>query len=293
MHYTGTLYRNPYVKPSPLIEITQGCTHNKCKFCIMYKDVPFRPSPIEWIEEDLQEIASVYPDTTELQFIGADPFALSFEKLDRILDLVHKYLPKVNRITMAARVSNVKNKTVEQLKILKDKGITEIYLGVESGDDWTLDRINKGYKAEDILEQTKKLDEAGIKYWMTFLNGVAGKEHSREHAINSAKIFSQANPIIVGSGGLTLFPGTELAKEEKEGTFTPLNEKEMLEEYRLFLENLDTDTTLITHHTLLGINLTGLDFLSSKEKILKALDHEIESLDENYLNFIRKNKESL
>lgn len=293
MHYTEPLYRNPYVKPSPLLEITQGCTHNRCKFCIMYKDVPFRPSPIEWIEEDLQEIASVYPETTELQFLGADPFALSFEKLDHILDLVHKYLPHVNRITMAARVSNVANKTVDQLKILREKGITELYLGVESGDDWTLDRINKGYKAEDILEQTKKLDEAGIAYWMTFLNGVAGKEHSKEHAINSAKIFSQANPIIVGSGGLTLFPETELAKETQEGTFTPLNEKEMLEEYRLFLENLDADATLITHHTLLGINLTGMDFLPNKEKILKALDNEIERMDEKYLTNIRSRKEHL
>lgn len=130
----------------------QGWTHNKCKFCIIYKDVPFRPSPLEWIEEDLQEIATIYPDTTELKFIGADSFALSFEKLDYILDLVHEYLQFVNRITMGARVTNVRNKTVEQLKTLKEKGITEIYLGFESGDDWTLDRIDKGYKAEDILE---------------------------------------------------------------------------------------------------------------------------------------------
>lgn len=293
MHYTEPVYRNPYVKPSPLLEITQGCTHNRCKFCVMYKGVQFRPSPIEWIEEDLQEIASIYPDTTELQFLGADPFALSFEKLDKILDLVHKYLPKVNRITMAARVSNVANKTVDQLKILREKGITELYIGVESGDDWTLDRINKGYKTEDILEQTRKLDEAGIKYWMTFLNGVAGKEHSKEHAINSAKIFSQANPIIVGSGGLTLFPDTELAKEMNEGTFTPLTEKEMLEEYRTFLEHLDTDATLITHHTLLGINLTGMDFLPNKERILEALDREIENMNEEYIAQIRSGKEHL
>lgn len=293
MHYTEPIYRNPYVKPSPLLEITRGCTHNKCKFCVMYKDVSFRPAPLEWIEEDLQEIATYYPDNEELQLLGADPFALSFEKLDTILDLIHKYLPNTKRITMAARVSNVKNKTVDELKILKDKGITELYLGVESGDDWTLDRINKGYTAEDIIEQTKKLDEAGIKYWMTFLNGVAGKEHSKEHAINSAKIFSQANPIIVGSGGLTLFPETDLAKEAKEGEFTPLTEKEMLEEYKLFLEHLDTDTTLITHHTMLGLNLTGLDFLPNKERILEALEQGIKNLDEEYLENLRKRKESL
>lgn len=75
---------------------------------------------------------------------------------------------------------------VEELKKLRDLGIREISLGVESGDDWTLDRIQKGYHASDILEQCKKLEEAGIDYWVTFLNGVAGRSHSREHAIHSA-----------------------------------------------------------------------------------------------------------
>lgn len=137
MHYTGTLYRNPYEPPSPLLEITQGCTHNKCKFCNMYKDIQFRPSPIEWVEEDLQEIAQMYPETYRLQLIGADPFCLSFDRLNHICDRVNKYLPNVEVMTMAARVTNMKNKTVEELKILKEKGMVEVNIGAESGDDWT------------------------------------------------------------------------------------------------------------------------------------------------------------
>ena len=215
MHYTGTLYRNPYEPPSPLLEITQSCTHNKCKFCTMYKDVPFRPSPIEWVREDLAEIAHYYPDTERLQLIGADPFCMSFERLNEICDLVHQYLPKVTIMTMAARVTNVMNNTVEQLKIMREKGMKEVNLGVESGDDWTLDRIDKGYHASDIIEQCRKLDEAGIDYWMTFLNGVAGKEHSYDHTLHSAETFSQCHPMVVGTGGLTLFPGTPLLKEAK------------------------------------------------------------------------------
>ncbi|HIH35780.1 MAG TPA: radical SAM protein, partial [Methanosphaera sp.] len=222
MHYTGTLYRNPYEPPSPLLEITQGCTHNECKFCNMYKNVQFRPSPIEWIEEDIMEIATSYPDVNRLQLIGADPFCLSFERLDEICDLVNRHLPDVEIMTMAARVTNVKNKTVEQLKILKERGMVEVNIGAESGDDWTLKRINKGYQSKDILEQCNKLDKAGINYWLTYLNGVAGVEHSNEHAINSAKIFSECNPIVVGTGGLTLFEGTELLEEYRAGKFNPL-----------------------------------------------------------------------
>ncbi len=291
MHYTGTLYRNPYAVPSPLLEITQGCTHNECKFCTMYKDVPFKMSPLSWIEEDLQEITSVYPDTEYLQFVGADPFALSYDRMKAVLELAHEYLPNIKSITMAARISNVKNKTVEQLKELHDLGITEVYFGVESGDEWTLNRIQKGYHADEIIPQCKKLDEAGIDYWLTFLNGVAGKSHSKEHAIHTAEIFNQLNPIVVGSGSLTLFPGTPLLDEAMNGEFDPLDEKDRLVEMRIFLEHLTCDAQLITHHTFAS-NLSG-SFLENKEKILKKLDYEIEHCDEEKLSRIRSMKTTL
>ncbi|MEE0956915.1 MAG: hypothetical protein UH734_02365 [Ruminococcus sp.] len=112
------------------------------------------------------------------------------------------------------------------MKKMRELGVREISLGVESGDDRTLDRINKGYHASDIIEQCKKLHEAGIDFWMTFLNGTAGREHSRDHAINSAIIFSQCKPMLVGTGGLTLFPGTPLLEEAQRGEFTPLSATE-------------------------------------------------------------------
>ena len=169
----------------------------------------------------------------------------------------------------------------------------EISLGVESGNDWTLDRIHKGYHAEDILEQCHKLEEAGIDYWMTFLNGVAGKSHSYEHALHSARIFSQCKPTLVGTGGLTLFPGTPLLEEARRGEFDPLSEKEMLEELRTFVENLTCDCSFITHHTVSGKNLTGPNFLQRKESILAALDHEIRHGDLDRLAAIRRNKRTL
>ena len=213
MHFTGTVYRNPYWPTWPLLEITQGCTHNRCKFCTMYKDVPFRLSPMEWIKEDLRELAKTDPDVRTIQLLSANPLVLPYGKLAPILEMINRYLPKMEYIYLAGRVTDLKNKTVDELKKLRDLGMREISLGVESGDDWTLDRINKGYHTADILEQCRKLEEAGIDYWMTFLNGVAGREHSRDHAINSAKIFSQCRPMLVGTGGLTLFPGTPLLEE--------------------------------------------------------------------------------
>lgn len=292
MHFTDPVYRNPYWPTWPLIQITQSCTHNKCKFCTMYKGVPFRMQPMEWLEQDLKELQAMEPHAKTIQLLSANPLALSFDRLMPRLELIKKYLPELEHMYTATHVSDIKNKTVEQLRKLKDIGVNEISLGVESGDDWTLQRINKGYTSQDILKQCHKLEEAGIQYWVTFLNGVAGCEHSHEHAVNSAKIFNQLKPMLVGTGGLTLFPGTPLLEEAQRGEFTPLTEKEMLEELRTFVEHLEIDCSFITHHTI-AANLTGPHFLSRKQAILAALDDAIEHGDMDMMAAIRNNKRTL
>ena len=108
MHFTGTVYRNPYWPTWPLLEITQGCTHNKCKFCTMYKEIPFRMSPMEWIEEDLQELAKMDPDARTIQLLSANPLVLSYDKLVPIFEMIHKYLPKMEYIYLAGRVTDLK-----------------------------------------------------------------------------------------------------------------------------------------------------------------------------------------
>lgn len=293
MHFTDTVYRNPYWPTFPLLQITQGCTHNKCKFCTMYRNVDFKLQPMEWIEEDLRELAEIAPDVKTIQLLSANPLCMTYDKLAPIFEMINKYLPKMEYIYASTRVTDIKNKSVEELKALKDLGMREISLGVESGDDWTLERINKGYRSEDIIEQCHKLEEAGVDYWMTFLNGVAGKEHSHEHALNSALVFSKCKPMLVGTGGLTLFPGTPLLEEAERGEFTPLSEKEMLQELLTFVENLTCDCQFITHHTISGKNLTGPDFLKRKARIIEALRHEKEHGDMDRMAAIRRNKRTL
>ena len=293
MHFSGTVYRNPYWPTFPLLQITQGCTHNSCKFCTMYRDVKFRMQPMEWIEEDLRELAEIAPDATTIQLLSANPLCMTYDKLAPILEMINRHLPKMRYIYAATRVTDIRNKTVEQLQSLKEMGLREISLGVESGEDWTLDRVHKGYRASDIIEQCAKLTEAGVDFWMSFLNGVAGREHSHDHAVHSAEIFSQCRPLVVGTGGLVLFPGTPLLEEADRGEFAPLSEKEMLTELKTFVEHLTCDCTFITHHTVSGQNLTGPNFLLRKEKILAALEDEIEHGDMDRLAAIRGGKRTL
>lgn len=291
MHLTEPVYRNPYWPTWPLIQITQSCTHNSCKFCTMYRDVPFRMQPMEWIEEDLRELQVLAPNAKTVQLLSANPLALSFDRLMPRLQLIRKYLPNLQHMYAATRVDDIKNKTIEQLKALRDIGVDEISLGVESGDDWTLQRVNKGYTAQDILEQCHKLDEAGIRYWMTFLNGVAGREHSHDHAVHSAEIFNQCHPMLVGTGGLTLFPGTPLLEEAGRGEFTPLDEREMMQELHTFLQHLTCDCELNTHHTS-TLHLTG-PFLPRKQQLLDALQDAIDHADINALARVRQQKRGL
>ena len=291
MHLTEPVYRNPYWPTWPLIQITQSCTHNSCKFCTMYRDVPFRMQPMEWLEEDLRELQVLAPNAKTIQLLSANPLALSFDRLMPRLQLIRKYLPNLQHMYAATRVDDIKNKTIEQLKALRDIGVDEISLGVESGDDWTLQSVNKGYTAQDILEQCHKLDEAGIRYWMTFLNGVAGREHSHDHAVHSAEIFNQCHPMLVGTGGLTLFPGTPLLEEAGRGEFTPHDEREMMQELHTFLQHLTCDCELNTHHTS-TLHLTG-PFLPRKQQLLDALQDAIDHADIDALARVRQQKRGL
>ena len=291
MHLTEPVYRNPYWPTWPLIQITQSCTHNSCKFCTMYRDVPFRMQPMEWLEEDLREMQVLAPNAKTIQLLSANPLVLSFDCLMPRLQLIRKYLPNLQHMYAATRVDDIKNKTIEQLKALREIGVDEISLGVESGDAWTLQRVNKGYTAQDILEQCHKLDEAGIRYWMTFLNGVAGREHSHDHAVHSAEIFNQGHPMLVGTGGLTLFPGTPLLEEAGRGEFTPLDEREMMQELHTFLQHLTCDCELNTHHTS-TLHLTG-PFLPRKQQLLDALQDAIDHADIDALARVRQQKRGL
>ena len=293
MHFSGTLYRNPYWPTWPLIEITRGCTHNKCKFCNMYRDVQFRMSPLEWLEEDLQELADTVPHARTIQLLSANPLALTYDRLAPRLELIRKYLPELETMYTQTRVSDLKNKSVQDLRNLKALGLREISLGTESGDDWTLERINKGYSSADILEQCAKLDEAGIAYWLTFLNGAAGREHSIQHAVNSGKIFSMCRPKVVGTGGLVLFEGTELQQEAERGDFDPCSELELMLELKAFIERLDTDAQrFITHHTS-SSNLNCRNFLANKQRILETLQYDIDNTDLDALANIRAAKRTL
>lgn len=247
MHFTGRTWRPPYESQSVILQATSGCTHNKCTFCSLYKDEKFRMSPMDEFEEDLAEVKSYQPNARRVFLTGAYPFAMSYENLKLRALTVREYLIKCQSIAMFASIRDIKNKEVWQLKKLRAMGINGLSIGTESGDEATLALANKGYTADDILEQCRKLDEAGIEYYFVYMTGLAGKGNGRRNAVNSAKVFSQLNPYFISVDSLTLFPDTQLYQLAKQGKFTPADEKERIEELQTLIENLHIRTHLFAN----------------------------------------------
>ena len=247
MHFTGRTWRPPYEAHSVIIQATSGCTYQKCRFCGLYKGEYFRMSPMEEFEEDLEEIKSYQPYARRIFWTGANPFAMSYENLKLRALTVRDYLIKCQTMAMFASIRDIKDKEVWQLRKLRAMGINGLSIGTESGDDDTLALAGKGYTAADILEQCRKLDEAGIEYYFVYMTGLAGKGGGNKNAVNSAKLFSQLNPYCISVDSLTLFPDTELYRMEQEGRFVPAGEKERLQELQVFIQNLQIRTHLFAN----------------------------------------------
>lgn len=238
MHFTGRTWRPFYEKDSCIIQLTSGCTWQKCSFCSLYREEPFRLSPLSEFEKDLAEIKVWQPNVRRIFLTGVNPFALGYEKLKPYVLTVRDYLIKCQTIAMFASIRDIRNKEVWQLKKLKAMGVNGLSIGTESGDNATLKLANKGYTAADILEQCRKLDEAGIEYYFVYMTGLAGRGNGIRNAVNSAKLFNQLNPYFISVDSLTLFPETRLYHMAQEGYFFPAGEKERLEELRVFARNL-------------------------------------------------------
>lgn len=290
MHYTGTIWRPPYEAYSALVQVTAGCTHHKCKFCTLYEDVPFkfRMSHLSEVEEDLKEISRYYRNAKRVFFTGANPFVLSFDKLKILAGLVKKYYPKSESIGCFARITDIKPKTIEQLKELRRLGYNSITIGVEAGDNEALSFMHKGFGTKEIIEECKRLDEAHMDYNFFYLAGIYGSGRGEVGAKNTAKVFNQVHPKIIVSSMLTIYPASELYQEIQDENWTEETELEKLHEMKTLIGNLNIDTYFATMGASNCVNVEG-NLPKDKAKMMKWLDEVIGSVDEKELRRYREN----
>ena len=249
MHYTGTIYRPPFEARSLLLQVTTGCSHNKCSFCTMYRDEPFRVEPLEQIEEDLAEARQYVSNITRVFLENGDPFALSADRLEQIAGMIHEYLPRVETIAMYASVKNVIGKSDEELRRLRNLGINELNIGVESGLDEALSYMNKGYTAAQAKYELNRLKSAGIDYGANIILGCAGPERRHENAVATAALLNETKPYLIFTGTIHSDPGCPLYEDMQSGRFVESTFGEYLDEEEELLELLNlTDCYLFGLH---------------------------------------------
>jgi len=219
MHYEGICIRPPSEADSILLQATVGCSHNKCIFCGSYKDKRFRIKDNDIILSDIL-FASRYMRNQERLFImDGDALIIPYPRLVWILEGIKEHLPWVKRVGIYANTKGIKMKSEEELIGLKEMGLGIIYMGIETGDDQTLEAIRKGAKSQRILDMGRKVKRASIKLSVTVLLGIAGKKRSLIHAEATGKLLSAMDPDYVGALTLMIMPGTPLADDISAGRF--------------------------------------------------------------------------
>lgn len=232
MHYEGTCIRPPSEAYSILLQVTVGCSHNKCSFCGTYKDKRFRIKDDRTILSDIL-FASKYMRRQDRVFLmDGDALIIPQKRLMWILDRIREHLPWVKRVGAYANAKSIRMKTPDELVQLRENGLGIVYLGVETGDAEILKEIHKGTSAENLIQMGRKVKEAGIKLSVTVLLGIAGRERSLRHARATGELLSAMDPNYVGALTVMLIPGTQLHEAFKTGSFVLPEEKELLMELR-------------------------------------------------------------
>ena len=244
MSLTGMVYRPPYEANSLLLQVTRGCSHNKCTFCHMYPDVPFSVCPMEDVEADIEEAARYCPDVDRVFLEHGDAFVLSADRLIRIADAIHARLPRVKTIAMYASIQNIRHKTDDELRRLRACGIGGLDIGVESGLDAALTYMNKGHTAAEARVQLRRLTDAGIDYSFNAILGCGGAELWRENADATAELINAVQPHLLFIGTLHAEPGCRLYRDMKEGLFRECTFGQLLDEQERLISGLDLKDTI-------------------------------------------------
>ncbi|GAB6267887.1 MAG: radical SAM protein [Smithella sp.] len=278
MDYEGLIIRPPSEAYSLLLQVTVGCSHNKCTFCGAYRQKKFKIKSLDQIKKDLHE-ASSYENVDRVFLCDGDALIIPQPRLEEILQLINANLPNINRIGTYANAKSILRKSVDELKKLKDLGLKIIYLGVETGNAELLQKIHKGVTYEQMVEAGRRVKEAGILLSVTVLLGLGGVEKSIEHAIDTAKILTDMDPDYVGALTLMLIPETEMYEDFVAGRFVLPDQFGFIRELYLMIANSNFTNCFFTSNHASNYLPVKAYLPREKEKKLKMISSVIEAKD--------------
>jgi radical SAM superfamily enzyme YgiQ (UPF0313 family) len=276
MRYHGMVIRPPSEANSYILQVTYGCSHNRCTFCGTYMDKPFQVRPVQEVLEDVALARAEIPDTRCVFLADGNALVLNTERLVTILDALASAFPRLRRVGIYANARDILGKTDTELAALRQRKLHIVYLGLESGSDEVLRRIRKGITAAEMVEAVRKLRGAGMRASVIGLLGLGGTELSGEHAEATGRVVSAMDPEYFSMLTVMLIPGTELHRQWQAGRFELPEPLELLGELRHVIANTDGLSRCVfrTNHASNYLPLAGT-LSRDKTHLLAALDETL------------------
>ena len=213
MRYEGMIFRPPSEANSLILQVTVGCSYNRCTFCGAYREKSFRLKSFDEVKNDIDEVSLYGTPIPRVFLADGDALILPEKELVQILDYLKLKLNGLERIGTYANAREILKKDREELQHLKELGLGMIYLGLESGDPKVLQRIKKNATVDQMIHAAAKVREAGILLSVTVLLGIGGVEGSQRHAKDTGTVLSKMDPDFVGALSLMVVPGTPIERE--------------------------------------------------------------------------------
>ncbi len=257
--YSMPLYRPPSEASSLIIQITEGCSHNRCRFCTMYKCKQFRLKSKEELDEHIKWLKAYYLEPERIFLADGNVLCLQTEKLIQLLERVKREFPSVKRISSYSGPMDLIRKTDDELRSIQEGGLELLYMGVESGSDRVLSIMQKGVNQQQMIEAGQKAVKAGFRFSCMIISGLGGTELMEEHALESAKVISAINPHYFSLLRLVVEDESELADDIEQGRFKLLTPIQILDENILMLENMElNDCIFRANHVSNYVNQAGI-----------------------------------
>jgi len=273
MRYYGTVIRPPSEAESYILQATFGCSHNKCTFCGTYPDKPFSMRPLNDVLEDITQAGQRFPHAPRVFIADGNALVMPAPRLVTILEALGEALPHLRRVGIYASASDILRKSDEELAVLHRKKLEIIYLGLESGSDEVLRRVNKRDTAAEMIEAVHKAKRAGIRVSVIALLGLGGVELSAQHAAETGRVVSAMDPHYLSMLTLMLVPGTPLHKQAQEGSFRLPSPAGLLGELRGVLQHTEGMSRCVfrTNHASNYLPLAGV-LSRDTEALLASID---------------------
>ena len=275
MHYEGFIIRPPSEADSLLLQVTLGCSHNKCTFCGAYKEKRFTIKEDAIIDADIDYASTHLGFFRRVFLIDGDALIIPQQRLVRILSRIREKMPWIQRIGIYANAKGILRKTEGELAILRDLGLGVVYFGLESGDAQVLQDVRKGHTPERMIEAGRRIRAAGMKLSAMVILGLAGRERSSEHARATGKALSAIDPNYVGVLTLMIHPGTPLAAQVNDGRFELLTPHEMLKELREMLTHTDMTRGLFFANHASNYLPLRVKMPADKQMAIQSLDNAL------------------